>query len=554
MVEGPKHSSKREDCGTRGDEASTADDAFAAEVESVLCSFTRACGQLANSGLKSLPGLELGDLRSFGRAENSLGLTEPNTFFEKAPSKPRLKPVADKQPVPCLDIEQFAPRAEQLFAGIDADADGCLSTSELAAAVQDHQFQGQDAQVVAALYHKREELKNLSDDHWFETGVTKADLTQVSSMLPKQLGNFRVARNSEEWLADDDRFKTADTNGNGFLSKDELTMALQQSDQKTRLPQFFSQLINRINTIQTASDDEFWTENDGITRKDLHAHATMICESNEIRLLGEVGGVLARTSESQLGGATYELFGGKKPADSIKPDAIKQGQLGDCSFLSGLASVVKSNPALIERMIKDNNDGTYTVTFPGAPGEPITIDAPTQVEAGLFNGVGENGTWALVIEKAFGKYCQQGASPRYPYLDQRGVGSTPVEGAGAGADLCSTLELLTGNRTVGYKMNSLRSHLRQELQDAFTSSPPRAVTAGTSTDPASAGKSGKTEDGFATIHAYSVIGFDPDGPGGGTVTIRNPWGHNVESTRGTIKITFDQFRKNFTDMAVEARK
>ncbi|MBY0551467.1 MAG: hypothetical protein K2W95_29570 [Candidatus Obscuribacterales bacterium] len=196
-----------------------------------------------------------------------------------------------------------------------------------------------------------------------------------------------------------------------------------------------------------------------------------------------------------------------------------------------------------------------SVTFLGAPEGPVTIDAPTQAEAGLYNGVGEGGIWALVVEKAFGKYLQDGASSRYPYFE-RGAGNTPVEGGSKGADLCSTVELLTGNRAVGFTTSStLRSHLRQELEDAFKSAPPRVVTAGTSRHPISEGKSGTTEDGFATTHAYSVIGFDLKGPGGGTVTIRNPWGDKaLESTRGTIKITLDQFRKNFTDMAVEGRK
>lgn len=42
---------------------------------------------------------------------------------------------------------------------------------------------------------------------------------------------------------------------------------------------------------------------------------------------------------------------------------IKQGAMGDCYFISALASVVVRNPGAIKRMMKDNGDGTVTVRF-----------------------------------------------------------------------------------------------------------------------------------------------------------------------------------------------
>ncbi|MCG3084569.1 hypothetical protein, partial [Anoxybacillus sp. LAT27] len=58
----------------------------------------------------------------------------------------------------------------------------------------------------------------------------------------------------------------------------------------------------------------------------------------------------------------------------------------------------------IANMIKDNADGSFTVTFPGAPDEPVTVTAPTEAELGLFNAGGSYGTWASVLEKAYGKF------------------------------------------------------------------------------------------------------------------------------------------------------
>src|SRR4029453_6235089 len=59
----------------------------------------------------------------------------------------------------------------------------------------------------------------------------------------------------------------------------------------------------------------------------------------------------------------------------------------------------------IKDMIHVNDDGTYTVTFPGAPDQPVTVAAPTDAELARYAGGSDCGTWAAVLEKAYGKYC-----------------------------------------------------------------------------------------------------------------------------------------------------
>lgn len=83
------------------------------------------------------------------------------------------------------------------------------------------------------------------------------------------------------------------------------------------------------------------------------------------------------------------------------------------------------------------------------------------------------------------------------------------------------------------------SDTHRKLVEAFTSSPKRPVIASI------VGLSGATKDRFARRHVYSVTDFDPDGPDGGTVTIRNPLGGFDNSPSGTIKISLKQFHKNF---------
>src|SRR5262249_25417221 len=97
--------------------------------------------------------------------------------------------------------------------------------------------------------------------------------------------------------------------------------------------------------------------------------------------------------------------------DSIAPDAVNQGHVGDCYFLGPLASLASSDAGkqTILNMIKDNGPDksgrhTYTVTFPGAPNEPINVAAPTDSEVALYNGSNYRGVWASVVEKAYGKF------------------------------------------------------------------------------------------------------------------------------------------------------
>ncbi len=110
---------------------------------------------------------------------------------------------------------------------------------------------------------------------------------------------------------------------------------------------------------------------------------------------------------------SYQLFAGSISLDGISPSDIKQGYLGDCYFLAALASVAQQHPEVIWNAIKDNGDGTYTVTFyqDGKP-VPVTVDAefpvtedakgnPTGTPAYARTGSTRDELWPLIMEKAY---------------------------------------------------------------------------------------------------------------------------------------------------------
>jgi Calpain family cysteine protease len=195
------------------------------------------------------------------------------------------------------------------------------------------------------------------------------------------------------------------------------------------------------------------------------------------------------------------------PLESVRPEAIRQGIVGDCYFLGALASVAASNPQIIVRIIKDNCDNTFTVTFPGARDEPVTINAPTVVELALYARLTEWGIWPAVLEKAYGAYI--GHLIKNAKL-------IPAENTAAAEHMSESLQLLTG-QAGRFKLLTEVSHeaLTATLTRALKEK--RAIGAATK-----ANKTQFTDDaGLPSSHAYSIIAWDPSLS---RITLRNPWG------------------------------
>lgn len=200
------------------------------------------------------------------------------------------------------------------------------------------------------------------------------------------------------------------------------------------------------------------------------------------------------------------------PVKSIKPEAVRQGMVGDCYFLALLASIAATNPQMIVKMIEDNHDGTYTVTFPGARAEPVQIEAPTTIELALYARLTEWGTWPAVLEKAYGAFVAELAE--HPKL-------IPAENLTSRDAFADAFQLLTGQAFVFKLLNSITCEGLCGLMTEVCREK-RAMTAGSTRF-----NKGRTDDaGIPTCHAYSIIGWDPHVS---KVTFRNPWGPVMHS-------------------------
>lgn len=235
------------------------------------------------------------------------------------------------------------------------------------------------------------------------------------------------------------------------------------------------------------------------------------------------------------------------PLLSIKPDAIRQGRVGDCFFLAALVSVVASNPQIIQRIIKNNDDGTYSVTFPGDRETAITVDGPTVVELVLYSQLTDYGLWPCVLEKAYGQYLLNYGIKK---------ATIPTEATNIAQHTYEAFDLLTGQTGHWeYLPRASDEKVRWILTEAFRER--RGVAAGSL-----AGKNEVTVDaGIPDAHAYSILGWDPNHD---RIMLRNPWGARSGSEPldgagkaldgkldGNFVMTLDRFRRNFSAIYYE---
>jgi calpain-15 len=208
----------------------------------------------------------------------------------------------------------------------------------------------------------------------------------------------------------------------------------------------------------------------------------------------------------------YEIFSG-----NIEPNDIKQGMLGDCWFMSALASLAE-RPQLIRRLfLKDrvNDEGIYRVRL-CKNGEWVIVTVDDYFpcfpnESPIFSRSHGNELWVLILEKAYAKLHGS-----YMLLKK----GWPVEG----------LIDLTGCPTVSYELTKPEVMIMIE-RDELWPMIKRYDIEGAMIIASTVGEDRWSETGSIELagglvpgHAYTVIQAI-DAKGNRLLNIRNPWGH-----------------------------
>jgi hypothetical protein len=191
----------------------------------------------------------------------------------------------------------------------------------------------------------------------------------------------------------------------------------------------------------------------------------------------------------------------------IRPEHIAQGDVGDCYYLAALGAIALQRPDLIKKMIKQNQDGTFTVTF--GDGTKQTVESVFPMDA---NGApkfarpvakdpvtGSPILWPLIFERA---------------LAQRYGGYDNINGPGNPGRWMSDITGLSGIFTPGAATNfeSMYDTLARGGAAIFVTQPSLV-----------SGPVGKTVDGEDIFwgHAYVVKSIDPIRQ---KITLMNPHG------------------------------
>lgn len=225
----------------------------------------------------------------------------------------------------------------------------------------------------------------------------------------------------------------------------------------------------------------------------------------------------------------HPLFGkaGPQAAD------VRQGYVGDCWLVSTLASVAKTNPGDIRKLVTGLGDGTYAVRFHrGNSDVYVRVDGDLATSGGdlAYARFGSNGSiWTAIVEKAY-TYFRRGDG-KYASLNG---GWMSEAFAGLGFAPVSVKSVANGQQLLG----QIQAWLNQG----------KAVTYAAYTSNAGAP--------LISYHAYTVMGVVTDATGKPiAMQVRNPWGYDGAGNDGNpsdgiVTVTADQAFQCF--WAIEA--
>lgn len=341
-------------------------------------------------------------------------------------------------------------------------------------------------------------------------------------------------------------FAELDKNHDNVLSQVEVDSAVIDSNLQPGDVEGVAILKACFSEVKDLHKEGWFAKKNGVTLADLLVFEQVILREkrevneDELEKLREIVITTTKNAHEALRAPKKLYADSEHPEKSIRPQAIRQGIVGDCYFLAALASVAASNPAMIKWMIQPMDNKYYQVIFAGSMTTPIVVPEPTAVELALYAKVSEFGIWPAVLEKAYGQYL----------LNHRKTKMLiPAAAADAAESTYEAFDLITG-QTGHWEALPLLSNeqLKNILDSAFKEK--RSVAAGTFSS-----KTGYTQDAkLPSQHAYSVLGWNSRKE---ELVIRNPWGrvsdqsNELENEDGIFTINLNVFRRNFVAIYYE---
>jgi len=243
-------------------------------------------------------------------------------------------------------------------------------------------------------------------------------------------------------------------------------------------------------------------------------------------------------------GAKMKMLEGPLFVDGAQPSDAMQGSLGDCYLVSAAAAIAVDHPEVLKKMMKDNADGTVTVTFKrfddvkrAYVDHPITVTREVPMHWGkpLFGSQPEGGPagkecWFPILEKAYAawKGGYSATECGYPY---------------------EMFEAFLGTEGRHLDVRGLtETRLWNALKTAADRKEPVVVWSGQE-----GGTRKFTNTGLYADHAYTLMGVTEEN-GKRSVVLRNPWGqgeprgNGVED--GVFTLPLETFQKFYVGVGI----
>ncbi|MBX9670461.1 MAG: hypothetical protein K2X93_22865 [Candidatus Obscuribacterales bacterium] len=375
------------------------------------------------------------------------------------------------------------------FDFFDQDKNGKIQRKEIFKAISSDEVKGDDAVALATSRRNFKEIRDLEKGDGEKRDITKDDL--------KKLAEFGHLKAMKVIAGGSPIFRALDTNSDDKLSKEELEQSLPKLKDGTT-KKAVQAMLKDFEIIGGKGATE-------ITATQVKEYVAKRMSDNEE---GSVDKIATNFSETKkkLDESNRKTYSEDKPYWSVQGEAPKQGRVGDCWLIAAMSSMFEKDPRAVEKMIRDNGNGTLTVTFPYKyEGKELqaTIPKPTDTELSLYASTGKFGTYGAIMEKALGKIMEE-----RPELKEKLTGAARNRGKGVpvqellnGSSTPFGIELLTGESA---KTLSIRDLDAEELHYILSFSGKDASTCDADGDwPKRAGD--YPERGHSTIRRIDLI-------------------------------------------------
>ncbi|MBZ0188417.1 MAG: hypothetical protein K8F91_19370, partial [Candidatus Obscuribacterales bacterium] len=158
---------------------------------------------------------------------------------------------------------------DPLIERVDTDGDGFLSKKEVVAGVKNHDIEREEAILLCVIKSNLSDIEELSNDETGDEndGATRKDIMKVLDDLIDYNEKTSVA-----WAVGDygqEHFQILDKDKDGFLTESEVRTGKGSTEEEIEALRNMRRLFN---DIQSASNDEWGTDNNGLTKSDLEEY------------------------------------------------------------------------------------------------------------------------------------------------------------------------------------------------------------------------------------------------------------------------------------------